>query len=199
MDLPEGQYRYEIRRGGSSIGVEETVLANSKIRGIRTGDGTANRYEVEAELDAAGRIREIQLRYRRGPFVRKADYEAGDDFIRGNVSAGAGRDVVTSKLGRYGEVDAGLAIFRAITIAHIRERGQTRWTGRVAVIDPATLVAATLKQSCRQSATDPSQWIYEPRMGDAEEIELDVTGSIARIRDNRGGEVIRIAPIPRDR
>ena len=95
---------------------------------------------------------------------------------------------------RQAEVDADLIIFRALTIAHIRERGQTRWTGRVAAIDPNTLVAATGKQSCRQRGDDPHVWIYEPRMGDWEEIEIDDSGLVLRRRDSRGIETVLVTP-----
>jgi len=90
-------------------------------------------------------------------------------------------------------VDADMVIFRALTIAHIRERGQTRWTGRVAAIDPNTLVAATSKQSCRQRGNDPHVWIYEPRMGDSEEIEIDDSGLVIRRRDSRGIETVLVS------
>ena len=103
---------------------------------------------------------------------------------------------MTTKLGRYGEVDADLVIFRALTIAHIRERGQTRWTGRIAAIDPNTLVAVTSKQSCRQRGNDPHLWIYEPRMGDSEEIEIDDAGIVLRRRDSRGVETVLVSKEP---
>lgn len=194
IELPEGELRYEIRRAGTLIAVEEESFSAGTIRGARRDAGGSNLFEAEAELDEAGAVRRIAVRYRRGPFVRKASYESTGDFIRGNVSAGAGSNVVTAKLGRYREVDAGLAIFRALTIAHIRARGQTRWTGRVAAIDPATLVASTIKHSCRLAAPGGRIWIYEPRMGDREEIEIDSAGRIVRIRDSRGTETIPIAP-----
>ena len=115
----------------------------------------SNVYEVEAELDDTGLVQRVVLNYSRGPFTRNATYEAADGFLRGNISTGGSRNDLTAKLGRYGEVDADLVIFRALIIAHIRQRGQTRWTGRVAAIDPNTLVAATSKQSCRQRGNDP--------------------------------------------
>jgi hypothetical protein len=90
-------------------------------------------------------------------------------------------------------VDADLVIFRALIIAHVRQRGQTRWTGRVVAIDPDTLVAATSKQTCRQRASDPHMWIYEPRMGDAEEIEIDDSGHVMRRRDSRGIETVLVS------
>jgi hypothetical protein len=84
-------------------------------------------------------------------------------------------------------------LFRALIIARVRARGQTRWTGRVASIDPATLVAASHKQSARAADPGLRKWIYEPRMGDSEEIELDAEGRIIRRRDNRGTETILVA------
>lgn len=188
MNLPAETFRYEIRRGGELIAIEEETLSGAKITGSRKPPAGSDRYEVEAELDSNGVVSRIALRYSRGPFVRNASYEGVEDFLSGNVSALAGRNVVTTKLGRYREVDAELQIFRALTIAHIRARGQTRWTGRVAAIDSSTLVASTYKQSCRSAGDGASKWIYEPRMGDSEEIEIDAEGRLLLRRDNRGLE-----------
>jgi hypothetical protein len=186
--LPSGKFRYEIRRGGELIALEEETISEGKIVGSRHPPERSDSYEVEADLDANALVTRIAVRYSRGPFVRHATYEAADDFLRGDVSALAGRNVVTTKLGRYREIDADLLIFRALTIVHIQARGQTRWTGRVAAIDPNTLVASTHKQSCRRARDDQSNWLYEPRMGDVEEIEIDTLGRISVRRDNRGTE-----------
>jgi hypothetical protein len=193
MLIADGDFRYEIRRGGELIAVETETLAWGMIRGIRRPASGSNVYEVEAELDDAGLVRRVAVSYSRGPFTRNATYEAADNFLRGSVGAGGSRNDLTTKLGRYGEVDADLIIFRALTIAHIRERKQTRWTGRVAAIDPNTLVAATSKQSCHQRGNDPHSWIYEPRMGDSEEIEIDDTGLVLRRRDSRGVETVLVS------
>ena len=195
MLIPDGEFRYDIRRAGEVIAVETESLYGGLIRGVRRPVSGSNVYEVEADLDDAGLIRRVVVSYSRGPFTRDATYEAADNFLRGNVSAMGGRNDLTTKLGRYGEVDADLIIFRALTIAHIRARGQSRWTGRVAAIDPNTLVAATSKQSCRQRGNDPHLWIYEPRMGDAEEIEIDDSGHVLRRRDSRGVETVLVSPI----
>jgi hypothetical protein len=106
------------------------------------------------------------------------------------------RNNLTTKLGRYREVDADLVIFRALTIAHIRARGQSRWTGRIAAIDANTLVAATSKQTCRQRGNDPRVWIYEPRMGDSEEITIDESGCVLRRHDARGIDTMLISRTP---
>jgi hypothetical protein len=190
MLIADGEFRYEIRRAGELIAVETESLAWGMILG-------SNVYEVEAELDEAGLVRRVAMSYSRGPFTRKAAYESIDSFLRGNISAGGSRNDLTTKLGRYGEVDADLVIFRALTIAHIRERGQTRWTGRIAAIDSNTLVAVTSKQSCRQRGSDPHLWIYEPRMGDSEEIEIDDSGIVMRRRDSRGVETVLVSSLPR--
>jgi hypothetical protein len=190
MLLPDGEFRYEIRRAGELIATEEETLASGKIRGVRHPASGSNVFEVEAELDPDGLVRLVVVRYNRGPFVRNATYESADDFLRGNVSAMGGRQNLTTKLGRYREVDADLVLFRALTIAHIRARGQSRWTGRIAAIDPNTLVAATSKQTCRRNTDNPNVWIYEPRMGDSEEIEINDSGLILRRRDSRGTETI---------
>ncbi|MGA9721816.1 MAG: hypothetical protein WBQ86_05140 [Candidatus Binatus sp.] len=192
MLIADGEFRYEIRRADELIAVESETLAWGKIHGVRRPASGTNVYEVEAELDDASIVRRVVVSYSRGPFARNASYESIDNFLRGNISAGGSRNDLTTKLGRYGEVDADLIIFRALTIAHIRERGQTRWTGRVAAIDPNTLVAATSKQSCRQRGNDPHLWIYEPLMGDAEEIEIDDSGRLLRRRDSRGVETVLV-------
>jgi len=196
MLIPDGDFRYEIRRAGELIAIEEESLAAGKIRGVRHPASGSNVYEVEAELDADALIRRVVVRYSRGPFVRNATYESSDDFLRGNVSAMGSRNNLTTKLGRYREVDADLVIFRALTIAHIRARGQSRWTGRIAAIDVNTLVAATSKQTCRQRGNDPHVWIYEPRMGDSEEITIDDSGCILRRHDARGIDTILVSRTP---
>jgi len=196
MLIPDGEFRYEIRRGGELIATEEESLAAGKIRGFRHPAIGSNVYEVEAELDPDALVRRVVVRYSRGPFVRNATYESADDFMRGNISAMGSRNNLTTKLGRYREVDADLVIFRALTIAHIRARGQSRWTGRIAAIDANTLVAATSKQTCRQRGNDPHVWIYEPRMGDSEEITIDESGCVIRRHDARGIETILISRTP---
>jgi hypothetical protein len=196
MLIPDGEFRYEIRRAGELIATEEESLAAGKIRGVKHPASGSNVYEVEAELDPEALIRRIVVRYSRGPFVRNATYESADDFLRGNISAMGSRNNLTTKLGRYREVDADLIIFRALTIAHIRARGQSRWTGRIAAIDANTLVAATSKQTCRQRGNDPHVWIYEPRMGDSEEITIDDSGCVLRRHDARGLDTILISRTP---
>ena len=196
MLIADGEFRYDIRKAGELIAVETETLAWGMIRGVRRPASGSNVYEVEAELDDAGLVRRVVVSYSRGPFTRNATYVAADNFLRGNISTGGSRNDLTTKLGRYGEVDADLIIFRALIIAHIRERKQTRWTGRVAGIDANTLVAATSKQSCRQRSSDPHVWIYEPRMGDAEEIEIDDSGHVVRRRDSRGVETILVSKTP---
>ena len=188
MIPPPGKYRYAIRRGPETVAVEELTLACNRLSGHRRAADGNTRHEVEADLDDGGAVKRIALRYRRGPFARDAVYEAGEEFLRGSVSALAGRNVVTVKLGRFREVDADFAVFRALILAHVRARGQSRWTGRVAVIDPSTLVAASIKQSCRRLERGANLWRYEPRMSDWEEIELDDAGRITRRRDTRGAE-----------
>ena len=190
MLIADGEFRYEIRRAGELIAIETESLAWGIIRGVRRAAIGPNVYQAEADLDDTGLVRRVSVSYSRGPFTRNAAYESIDNFLRGNISTGGSRNDLTTKLGRYGEVDADLVIFRALTIAHIRDRNQTRWTGRIAAIDPNTLVAATTKQSCRQRGSDPHLWIYEPRMGDAEEIEIDDSGVVVRRRDSRGVETV---------
>ena len=188
MIPPAGEYRYEIRRTGEAPSREETTFDGRKIAGWRQSLEGANRNEVEAEISPEGLVIRVRLRYVRGPFSRNASYEAGDDFLRGSVSALGGRNAVTAKLGSFREVSADFLLFRALTLGHVRERRQTRWTGRVVTIDSATLVATSNKQSARAADDSGLRWVYEPRMGDVEDIEIDPQGRVLCRLDNRGGE-----------
>lgn len=191
MILPAGAYRYEIRRGGDRIASEETRLGKGTLTGTRRSADGLTRYELDAAIDAEGQVRRVSVRYASSLFRRSVTYEADGEMLRGSVSALAGRNEVVIKLGRFREIDAaGFVIFRALTIMHVRMRGTARWTGRVAVIDAGTLVAAPLKQNCRREDESGRRWLYEPRMGDAEEIEIDEVGRIVRRRDNRGVEIV---------
>jgi hypothetical protein len=143
-------------------------------------------------LDAEETIKRVSVRYNRGLFKRSAVYEAADDALRGSVSAVASHNEVVVKLGRFREIDADLVLCRALILAHVRARGQVRWTGRVAIIDPNTLVAAALKQNCRQTDQAGLRWAWEARMGDSEEIELDAAGTIVRQRDSWGVDKVLV-------
>jgi hypothetical protein len=126
-------------------------------------------------------------------FRRDASYRADGENFRGTLSAMAGRNEIVIKRGRFGEVDiADLVICRALIVARVKARGQTRWTGRVAVVEPNSLVAAAIKQTCR---LDPSTglWIYEARMGEVEELKFDEAGKITCRRDSRGREDVLVA------
>jgi hypothetical protein len=191
--LPAGEYRYELRRGGELFAIEEETLAAGFIRGVRrTADGL-NRHEVEARLDAGGFIVAVAVRYSRGPFRRNASYEAAGDLLRGHIVAAGGREEVISKLGRMHEVDADLILCKALIIAHVRARAQTRWIGRVATIDPNTLVAASPKQTYRRGDEAGRLWIFEPRMGDAEEFEIDQAGRVVRRRARDAAETTLVS------
>ena len=192
MLIAPGAYRYEIRRGGAILAVEEERYADGIITGMRRTTDGANLHEVEAVLDAEETVRRVSVRYNRGLFTRSAVYEAADDTLRGRVSAVASHNEVVVKLGRFREIDADLVLFRALILAHVRARGEARWTGRVAIIDPNTLVAAALKQNCRQNDEAGLRWAWEARMGDAEEIELDGAGKIVRQRDSWGVEKVLV-------
>jgi len=188
--LPPGDYRYELRRDGRPVATEEAVLSATRLRGIRRMSEGGDRYEVDAELDEAARVKSAVLRYSRGPFSRSASYQTRDEFLRGSLSALGGRSDLVVKLGRFREIDADLVLFKALIIAHARARGQARFTGRIASLNPSTLAAASHKQTYRQLDTGGLRWSYEPRMGDAETIEIDERGVIVRIRDNRGSEAV---------
>jgi hypothetical protein len=184
--LPVGDYRYETRRHGVLLGVEEAVFTGDSIRGARRSPDGANSLEVAAALDADGAIRQVKISYSRGFFKRNAIYEASDETLRGSISALAGRNEILVKLGRFHEISAELALFRALLIARVRARGTSRWTGRVAVIDPGTLVAASLKQSCQASDDTGLRWVYEARMGDTELVTLDSEGRLIERRASDG-------------
>ncbi len=81
MLIPDGEFRYEIRRAGELIATEEESLAAGKIRGVKHPASGSNVYEVEAELDPDALIRRIVVRYSRGPFVRNATYESADGAV----------------------------------------------------------------------------------------------------------------------
>jgi hypothetical protein len=175
--IPEGEYVYEVRERGSVLAVERTEVGGQRVSGVRrSSDVAENRYD--AELDAEGLVKSIRLRYVRGPFSRSASYETEGETLRGVITALGGRNTLEVKLGRFREVDGGLIIFKALLIAHIRSRGQSRWTARVAVIDPATLVARSVKQSLYQVEGEPDKWLFEPAIGERETILLDPAGRI---------------------
>ena len=185
--LPTGNYSYEIRLHGELVAFEDSCFDTAMIVASRRSADGLSRHQVEAALNPEHRVYRVTLSYSSSLFTRKASYEAVEDNLRGRISGLAGRNEIVVKLGRFREVDAaGFLIFRALIIGHIRLRGDEHWTGRVAVIDPNTLAAASVKQNCAQRNSSERSWIYEPRMGDTEHIELDEAGRIIRRRDNRG-------------
>ncbi len=200
MIPPPGHYRYELRHQNRLIAVETDRLTGGRLSGERIQADSGDRHDVEADLDGDGLVMRIRLSYRRGPFSRGAIYESGDGVFRGTVTAMAGRNAVQSKLGRFCEVDGDLLIFKALIIGHIRARGQNRWTGRVAAIDPATLVVASIKHTYHQRDPGGLLWSFEPRLGEREQIELDREGRIVRRIDARGDETVLASfePAPRD-
>jgi hypothetical protein len=184
--LPIGNYSYEIRLNGELVAFEDGRFDPAMIAFSRRSIDGLSRHTVEAALDADNRICRVTLSYSSGLFTRKASYEAVEDNLCGRISGLAGRNEVVIKLGRLREVDAaGFLIFRALIIGHLRLRGDARWTGRVAVIDANTLAVASVKQNCARQDNLGYSWIYEPRMGDTEQIELDPAGRIVRCHDNR--------------
>jgi len=185
--LPIGDYSYEIRLDGELVAIEDTRFDPTMIVASRRSADGLSRHTVEAGLNADHRVCRLILSYSSSLFTRKASYEAVEDNLRGRISGLAGRNEVVAPLGRFREVDAaGFLIFRALIIGHVRMRGEERWTGRVAVIDPNTLATTSVKQNCARRDKSEHSWIYEPRMGDTEQIELDPAGRIVRRRDNRG-------------
>src|SRR5260370_27717857 len=158
--------------------MEEEPPGAGFMRGVRHPPDGLNRHEVEARLDAGGFIAAVAVRYSRGPFKRSASYEASGDLIRGHLIAAGGREEVSSKLGRMHEVDADLMLCKALIIAHVRARGQVRWIGRVATIDPNTLVASSPKQTYRRRDEAGRVRVFEPRMGGPGAFETEWGGPL---------------------
>ena len=188
MTLTPGQYRYELRRGGEIIGRESAIVTIGGIHGERiVSAGGEARFEVDAEL-AEGAVISLKLWYSRGPFTRNAAYRVDGEMLRGQVSAMAGAAATEGKLGRFREIDAGLTVFKALLVGHLAERGSGRWTGRVAMIDPSTLMVRSNKQTWFQSEQNSSEWLGEPSLGERERIELDAEGRVTRRIDSAGTE-----------
>ena len=166
------------------------MLTADQLLGERIQVEGGNSHQVEAEFDRGALITRLRLRYTRGPFSRSASYEAAGDILRGTVSALAGRNAIETKLGRFREIDGDLLIFKAIVIAHLRASGRPRFTGRVAVVDPATLVAASFKQTYQQRDSGGRLWSFEPAIGEREQIEIDEQGRIVRRIDSRGDQTL---------
>lgn len=197
MIIPEGEYVYEIREQGRLVATETAQLGAGQLTGVRTSADTAgNRHEVQADLDPDGFVRAIRLRYVRGPFTRSASYEADGETLRGVVTAVGGRNTLEAKLGRFKEIDGGLTLFKALLIAHVRSRGQRRWTARVTVIDPATLVAKTVKQSVYELDSKPGTWLFEPAIGERETIVVDETGRVLSHTTRTGISSVLVRPAP---
>jgi hypothetical protein len=185
--IPFGDSFYEIRDRGEIAAFERSHLEGNRLSASRrSADGLRN-HQLEATLDPEQCVARLALQYSSSLFTRRASYEAvGDDF-RGRIIGVAGNNEIMVKLGRFREVEVvGFVIFRALLIHHVRTRQQTRWTGRIASIDPNTLAAASIKQTCIQAARSANSWTYEAQMGDREEVELDDTGRILRCRSSRG-------------
>lgn len=194
---PPGKYRYEIRRDDAMIAVEEATFDRGSLTVVWRAVEGQTLLSVTATLDSDDRISQISLNYASHLFKRDANYRADDEVFRGSVSTIAGRNEIVIKQGRFGEVEvAGVTPFRMLTLAHVRERGQSRWTGRVAVIDPSGLTAASLKHTCRLGRVN-NLWIYEARMGDTEEIQLDDAGRIlsSRNQDRTGSRLVAFEPV----
>ena len=189
--LPKGRYRYDIYRDGGLIAVEEDILTAEALRGSRRSIDGLNLHEAEARVEN-GLIAAASVRYVRGPFKRSASYEASGDLFRGYLIAAGGREETGSKLGRMREVDCDLVLCKALILAHVRMREQSLWIGRVAAIDPNTLLVSSPKQTYRRAGSSPRLWIFEPRMGDSEEIEIDDLGRVVR-RKSRDGTETRLS------
>lgn len=197
MIIPEGEYVYEIREQGRLVATETVQLNAAQLTGVRTSADTAgNRHEVQADLDPDGYVRAIRLRYVRGPFTRSASYQTDGETLRGVVTAVGGRNTLEAKLGRFREIDGGLTLFKALLVAHVRSRGQRRWTARVTVIDSGTLVAETVKQSVYELDSKPGTWLFEPAIGERETILLDEAGRVLSHTSRTGISAVLVRPAP---
>jgi len=189
---PLGKYRFEIHRSGLVTAIEEATFGAHSLTIVRSATEGFTQHKVSATLDEEGRVSAISVNYASHMFKRDASYRADNEVFRGSVSTVAGRNEIVIKSGRFGEVEvAGVVAFRMLILAHVREREQPRWTGRVAVIDLNSLTAASLKQTCRLGRAK-NLWIYEARMGEAEEIEIDDAGRIlaCRSQDTGGSRLV---------
>jgi hypothetical protein len=195
MLIPSGRYRYEFRTQGEVLAIEETRLEVGRLTTRRESALSKAVYEVDAALDEAGFMLEVRLRYRRGPFARSAEYRVIDNLMQGSVRALSAISPVEVQLGRFREIDADLAICKALIVAHLRRREQHRWTGRVALIDSTTLLARSVKHSYVQADDQRAIWLFEPAMGEQERLEFDVQGCLQRIQDRRGFETTLTANI----
>jgi hypothetical protein len=181
-----GNYSYQIRQNGVATATEQAQVSESALSVTRCAIDGLTTHQADATLDAEAKIEKISLRYASPLFRRDARYWSDRESLRGSISAVAGRNEIVLKLGRFGEIEAaGMTAFRMLILAHARERGQPRWTGRVAIIDLNTLAAQTQKHTCRIGGSSRT-WIYEARMGEVEEVELDEGGRILSQRDNAG-------------
>jgi hypothetical protein len=186
MILPAGAYRLETRERDRLIAVETGTISAAGVAAARQVEGSDNRYEAAAELDESAQITALQLRYVRGPFARSARYELGPELMRGMLKVLAGYQAVEVKLGRFREVDGGLLIFKALLVAHARGRGLRRWTGRVAIIDPATLLAKSIKQTLYQTDEAGLEWVLEPALGEREVLRIDSQGRLLSHATHQG-------------
>lgn len=190
--IPAEEYAWEIRSRGELLARETVHLAPARLSGVRRSADGANHHEVQAQIDSRGAIERIEVRYRRGPFSRSAAYQVSGDFLRGTLTALGGQSAVETRLGRFREVDGDLLVFKALIISHVRTRGHNRWTGRVAIVDPASLLLSSPKQTYRQIDAGALVWSFEPAIGERERIELDRDGRIVRRVDLRGVETIAV-------
>lgn len=172
------------------IGVEESRLEKGKLSGRRVSADGANVHRVVATIDAESQIERIESSYARGPFARSVIYELSGELLSGTLVAMGSRDTVSTKLGRFKEIDADLLLFKALIIAHISARGLDRYTGRVALIDSATLVASSPKLTYFRYPNSPTRWTVETLLGDREQLETDPQGRIIKREDRLRVETV---------
>jgi len=177
-----------MRRGSELIGVEESRLETNKLSGRRVSVDGANVHRVTAIMDGQSQIERIESSYARGPFARSVIYELSGELLSGTLATMGSRDTVSTKLGRFREIDADLVLCKALIIGRISARGLDRYTGRVAIIDSATLVASSPKLTYFRHADSPRRWTVENLVGDREQLEIDHHGRIIKRVDRLGVE-----------
>lgn len=186
--IPLGDYVYEMRRDSELVGVEESRLETNKLTGRRTSADGANVHRVIATIDGQFQIERIESSYARGPFARSVIYELSGELLSGTLVTMGSRDTVSTRLGRFREIDADLLLCKGLIIARLSARGLDRYTGRVAMIDSATLVASSPKLTYFRHADSPRRWTVENLAGDREQLEIDLQGRIIKRVDRLGVE-----------
>ncbi len=181
-----GEYRYQITFHGEIVAYELAWVSSGRVLSRREAVGTKDFYQVEAQLDPQGNIIEAQASSLSGLFTRSARYRVVNDVVEGSVRGVSAITPLEIGLGRFREIDFDMAVFKALVISHLEQRGAEQWTGRVATVDPVTLVMRLVKHSYSRIGRAERIWRFEPAIGEIELIELDSEGRLVRREDEKG-------------